>query len=143
MAFPKLDELRERLRTSNNFQDIFIFFMDHFGENRVVQERSRRYSDPNFEATLAATVAAMTGAAEPVQLTHLVITRLGGERLVHGGGLHGLRVAAFFYFTDDDRGLVALTLSSTLTQYARFSAALPVEYGPGAPESRGGNPSPN
>lgn len=114
----QVERLRRLLRSSQDFGVPAAYFFDEVAEDPAalgVQERHAR-----LELTLRRTIAALMPTPT---LADLLILRVPGTSMLHGAALMRGAVCAFFYFEDDDRGLVVLDPLPRVgrTHYLRFT----------------------
>src|SRR5262249_52999441 len=129
-----LAQLKQKLTSATNFQEVQTYFLDHFGEDPAFMALGDATPHPLIEATLTAVVAQLFGRSVPVRDLRLV--RLPEHQFVHGGFTAGGRIGSVFYFEDVHAGLATViwTFSPPETKFVRFS---------GRPQRPGPEPSRN
>lgn len=128
--------LKMKLTTATQFNEVFDYFFDEFGENRIFLDISVPY--PNYEM-LQNVLAHSVGR---ILKTNRIVIRNGVflhipeyPSFVHGTGRFNEYLSNFFYFEDIDMGMLAMVLSPNdpMTQLIRFSMRRP---GPGGHPSQ-------
>lgn len=118
----QLPTLKMKLITATEFNDVFNYFFDYFGENEHFLKLGEPTRHELLEKVLAHSVKSILG-------TDLVVIRNGffihlpGQRFIHGGcNLNGY-IANFFYFDDIDSGMLVLASPpyEQETKFVRFS----------------------
>ncbi len=120
----KLEELKEKMRTEDDFGAIWKFFFDHFGENPEFMtygnragETMRQFLEPILESICKQIVK------HEVMTAQFILTEIPDQMFYHGPCLTDAGIAVVFYFEDLKMGMFSLTpaLESGLVHYGRFS----------------------
>jgi hypothetical protein len=119
----QLAALKIKLVTESNFNEIFHYFFDHFGENDTFLKMGKPTRHSVLEQIIAQ-AAAQVARQQIVVLQNLFLIGLAEEKFIHGGCYFNDKyVANFFYFEDIDAGMISIgaPTRSEETLFARFS----------------------
>jgi hypothetical protein len=127
--------LKQKLVQATEFNKVFHYFFDHFGENREFMSLGQQVRHEELEALIPRIAGEILGTK--VILMKLMLIHLPKQQFVHGTAVFNGRMASFFYFEDSKVGMMAVLGPSpnAETKFSRFSGM----YMP--PEKR--KPSPN
>jgi hypothetical protein len=117
----RLATLKDKLIHAGNFNEVFNYFFDHFGENASFIALGERVDD----AFLEAVIRQVAGELFPgeVQLQQMLLTRLPEYGFIHGGFTVNGCLGNVLYFEDIRTGLLAIVTSffPSETKLARFT----------------------
>jgi hypothetical protein len=121
MDLALLAALKQELLQSQDFKQIWSFFMDNFGEDPAFIALGERARHPMLEAIVSQTCRQLFG--KPVSLDNLLLTRLPDQQFIHGGGMVEGKLATVFYFEDIHVGLliVVMSFAPSDTKLIRFT----------------------
>jgi hypothetical protein len=121
MDLAKLVTLKEKLQHTDQFDTVWKFFLDHFGENPAFMAMGEPTEQPFLEAVFAAVGQQLLG--RQVKVHHVRLIRLAQEGFIHGGALLDSKMANVLYFEDVQAGMLAVVWSMAPGEmkYARFS----------------------
>lgn len=116
-----LETLKEKLLNSQEFTEIFSFFMDHFGENPEFMALGERTRHPFLESVVTQVGGQMMGRS--IAVGPIDFIRVPAQQFIHGGFALEGRIGNVFYFEDILVGLVTVTpyLERGETKFARFT----------------------
>jgi hypothetical protein len=125
MDLTLLATLKDKLVTATEFDDVFRYFLDHFGENPKFIALGERSHDPFLVAVIEQIASQIFGKRVP--LDNLLLTRLPDHNFTHGGVILNSHLANVLYFDDIRMGLVAVLMGFPTGEmkYARFSGQRP------------------
>jgi hypothetical protein len=128
MEWQRLEQLKEKIQTENDFGEIWKFFFDHLGENeRFVRSGKQADSDiQDFVQPVVANICKHILGRE-VMIIEMLLTEAPGQHFYHGPCLTDAGLCVVLYFDDIKMGVFSFTqgLGSGLVHYARFTT-LPV-----------------
>jgi hypothetical protein len=121
MDLSLLATLKDKLIHAEQFNEVMIYFFDHFGDHSDFIALGERVSHELVENILETVAEQLFG--QPVPVTHLFLTRLPEHQFVHGGAKLGGKMATVLYFEDICKGLLAVIWSSRTseTKFIRFT----------------------
>jgi hypothetical protein len=119
--------LRTRLRSADmadpdSFSNVFHAFFD-ISEKSKLMDVSDLIEDPIVRAMLES-IARQHARDQALAVTLFQMLRHGPTRLVHGSCFATRFVGTFFYFEEDQQGLVAFTDGTPMTHYYRITATV-------------------
>ena len=109
MDLALLATLKQELLHSQDFKQIWSYFMDNFGEDPAFIALGERTRHPMLEAIVSQTCGQLFG--KPVSLGNLLLTRLPEHHFIHGGFMVQGRLATVFYFEDIQVGLITVVMA--------------------------------
>ncbi len=118
----RLDTLKTKLTTGDDFGAIYDYFFTHLGEDNGFLDYGKRAKKPALKAILKKFGEYMFG--EEAQVTNLMIINTRKTKFYHGSCFINGRIAGIFYFEDIEMGMAAVTMSPTSHQvnYFRFTS---------------------
>jgi hypothetical protein len=121
MDLSKLEELKLKLTTAKDFQTVFEFFLDHFGDHEEFIKLGGPVEDTVLFGSIAGVARQLYGP-DTVVLNPVMIA-VPGTPFIHGRCVIGGRMANVLYFTDIQVGLVGVfSLNPKVpARYTRFS----------------------
>lgn len=130
-----LPGLKKRLVQATQFNKVFHYFFDHFGENPEFMKLGEQVQDKLLESLLAH--VAGQALRTRIMVMQLLMIHLPQRKFIHGTGSMNGRVVSFFYFEDSKVGMLAIMGKSADAEhlFTRFSG---MHMPPSQP-----NPSPN
>jgi hypothetical protein len=119
MTTEKRKLLEEKVSESQEFFEIFDFFMTNFAEQTAFIDQSKKIKVPIIKE-LISTGAAAVFQKIPIQITNLLL--LNHERLgiLHGNGWVEGKLFNFFYCKRINQGMLAISFGKN-TQMVRIS----------------------
>lgn len=121
MDLAQLETLKQKLLQAREFQEIWAYFMDHFGEDPDFMALGERTRSPFIEAVLSQVGQQIFG--RPVQTAECLLTRLPEHQFIHGGCILEGKIGNVLYFEDAQVGLLAvvMSLAPSETRLVRFT----------------------
>lgn len=118
----RLDTLKTKLATGDNFSAIYDYFFTHLGEEKGFLEYGKRVKKPELKAILQKFGELLFG--EDAQVAHLVIINTRKTKFYHGSCFINGRISGIFYFEDIGMGMAAITMApvSDEVKYFRFTS---------------------
>lgn len=118
----RLDTLKTKLTTEDNFSAIYDYFFTHLAEDKAFLDYGKRAKKPALKAILKTFGEYLFG--EDAQVTYLMIINTRKTRFYHGSCFISGRIAGIFYFEDIEMGMAAVTMSPTSdrVEYFRFTS---------------------
>jgi hypothetical protein len=123
-----LARLKELLQTADNFGDIIDFYFDDLDKDPAFVSRSKPVKHPEVMRALKTITAEIFKREDPVvsnigaiNVTRLVLLRLGKHPFYHGTCLINGRPVSLLYFEDIDMGLVSVAARFPYMEFARFT----------------------
>ena len=113
--------LKKKLVQATEFNLVFHYFFDHFGENREFMSLGQEVHNRELESIISRIAGELLGTQ--VLLMKLMLIRVPKQQFVHGTGIFNGRLATFFYFEDINVGMMALLgpHPDAETKFTRFS----------------------
>jgi hypothetical protein len=120
MDLTKLATLRDTLLHADQFETVWRYFLDHFGEDPAFIALGEKTTDPFLEAVFGEVGRQLLG--RPVEVNHVRLIRLPDHGFIHGGAVLGDRLANVLYFEDVRVGMLGVLWSVARGEmkYARF-----------------------
>lgn len=106
----------------NSFSNVFHAFFD-ISENSELMDMSELLEDPVVRAMIES-IARQHARDPALAMTMFQMLRHGPTRLIHGSCFSTRFVATFFYFEEDQQGLVAFNDGTPMTHYYRLTATV-------------------
>jgi hypothetical protein len=124
MDLSLLQTLKEKIATAKEFNDVWHYFFDHFGENPEFMKLGEPTEHPFLEQVFIQVCARLFPSH--VVLTRMMFTRLAEQHFIHGGLTINGRLASVMYFEDVQIGMmiVAAPHPGANNDYVRFSGRL-------------------
>lgn len=121
MNLELLEELKRKLQQEAELAPVWIYFLDHFGENPAFIALGERINHNFVEAVIAQVALQLYG--DGCAIRNMILTRMPDRPFVHGGFSIDGRIGGVIYFEDAHIGLVTVTElpPSIDVRYARFS----------------------
>jgi hypothetical protein len=121
MDLALLETLKQKLLQAQEFQEIWEYFMDHFGEDPDFMALGERTRNPFLEAVMSQVGQQLFGG--PVQTAECLLTRLPEQQFIHGGCILAGKAGNVLYFEDAQVGLLAvvISLAPSETRLVRFT----------------------
>ena len=120
----KLEDLKKKVQAEEDFEAIWKFFFDHFGDNEEFMKLGAR-ADEDMHLFLEPILESICKQLvnRDVMAAQFILTELPDQKFYHGPCLTDAGVAVVFYFDDLKMGMFSLTpgLGSGLVHYGRFS----------------------
>jgi hypothetical protein len=101
-----LGVLRERMLHPTDYELAVNYFLEEFAGDREFVRASDPEKMPHLVAVMSNIVSKAIG--RPMELEGALVSYLREHRFVHGNARADGRVVLFFYFQDDDTGMVML-----------------------------------
>ena len=101
-----LGVLRERMLHPTDYEKAVHYFLEEFAGDQAFVRASECNSMPHLVAVLGNVVAKAVGRR--VELEGALVSYLREHRFVHGNARADGRIVLFFYFQDDDAGVMML-----------------------------------
>lgn len=118
----KLEILKEKMVSAENFKDPWNYFFDHFGENSKFMDLGKRVKFPELTTTLQE-VAQQLVMKPDAKITNLFVIGLIKQNFYHGAFFIENRLANFIFFKDISLGMISIASSprSSNVLFSRFS----------------------
>ncbi|HMV49154.1 MAG TPA: hypothetical protein PLD20_22450 [Blastocatellia bacterium] len=125
MDWKKLDELKEKMQTVEEFGEAWNFFFDHFGENNEFMNMGHPTKNKLVNKLLKE-VLKKVGRQHlnkaSVLVSNMLLIEIPKRHFFHGPAMVDNYMASLFYFEDLKMGMISLArLGSGWVHYARFS----------------------
>jgi len=105
--FPRhLGVLRERMLHPTDYEKSVYYFLEEFAGDAEFVRASDREPMPHLIAVLGNVVS--KALSREVELEGALVSYLREHRFVHGNAQADGRIVLFFYFQDDDKGMVMI-----------------------------------
>jgi hypothetical protein len=98
--------LRERMLHPTDYEQAVYYFLEEFAGDENFVRLSDRETMPHLVAVLGKVVSKSLG--KPIELEGALVSYLREHRFVHGNARAEGRIVLFFYFEDDDTGLLMI-----------------------------------
>ncbi|MEP7341229.1 MAG: hypothetical protein ABI977_26100 [Acidobacteriota bacterium] len=125
MDWKKLDELKEKMQTVENFGEAWHFFFDHFGENLEFMQLGGPTKNKTIAKLLKETLKKIGQQhlnKSSVLISNMLVIEIPNRHFFHGPAMVDNYIASLFYFDDVKMGMISLTrLGTGWMHYARFS----------------------
>lgn len=123
----QITKLRAMLRAADlqdpdSFSNVFHAFFD-ISENAALMDVSDMIDDPIIRAMIES-ISRQHARDPALAVSMLLMLRHAPTRMVHGSCLATKFVGTFFYFEDDQQGLVTFNDGTPMTHYYRITAAM-------------------
>ena len=121
MDLKLLETLKQRLLTAKEFEQVFTYFLDQFGEDPEFIAQGERTDSPFLEAVMGQVGKELF--RREIRVTDVLLTRLPEQQFIHCACRLAGRLANVIYFEDVRTGLLVVILSEKAgeTKFARFS----------------------
>lgn len=118
----RLDTLKIKLTTEDDFSAIYDYFFTHLGEDNAFLDYGKLVKKPALKAILKKFGEYLFG--EDAQVTHLMIINTRKTQFYHGSCFINGRISGIFYFEDIEMGMAAVTMApaSDRVEYFRFTS---------------------
>ncbi len=114
----KLKTLKKMLQTEEDFQSTFNYFFDHFSQDNLFIDSSKKTKHPFLKQVLKTLGKQIFNT--DVMITHLMILKFPKAQFYHGTCFMQGRMTAFFFFEDIDMGMSCVHYSNE-AKYTRFT----------------------
>jgi hypothetical protein len=125
MDWKRLDRLKEKLQTAEEFSEVWRFFLDHFGENEdflSLGAPTRNDALARFLEEALRTSGEKHLKRSPVRISRMLLIDLPERSFLHGPAMVNDFTAGLFYFADVRMGMIALCRKGSLwAHFSRFS----------------------
>jgi len=121
MDLKKLNILKEKLMTTEDFHQPWNYFFDHFGENPVFMTQGKQTENPKLKAVITSIGQKMFQHEEDMTIDHLLLMEIKEYQFIHGAAFIQGRFITVLYFKEIDMGLVAV-MGSPEISLARFTS---------------------
>lgn len=118
----RLDTLKTKLVTEEEFGAIYDYFFSHLAEDRSFLNYGKRTKNPFLKSMLKMIAEQLFG--EGGQVTNLMIIKTKKSKFYHGSCFINGRMAGILYFEDIEMGIAAVSMSMITgeVKYIRFTA---------------------
>ena len=142
MNWKKLDELKEKMQTVEEFGEAWNFFFDHFAENNEFMSLGHPTKNEMVNKLLREVLKKCSQQhlnKASVVIADMLLIEIPNRHFFHGPAIVDGYMASVFYFDDLKMGMMSLArLGSDWVHYARFST-LEVAGGGGSINLQPGN----
>ena len=101
-----LGVLREKMLHPTDYEQAIYYFLEEFAGDEAFVRASDPETMPHLVAVLGKVVSQSLG--QSVELDNVLVSYLREHRFVHGNARADGRIVLFFYFEDNDTGLVMI-----------------------------------
>jgi|GEM_PF-2031017 len=120
MTLDQLKQLETLLADSEDFSEIFSFFMDHFADHQSFINQSKKTKAPLVKAIVKQAAEAVFRKI-PILITKMIILSHDRLSLLHGGGFVEGKLFNFFYCKRTNKGLLVITTRGGSTEFVRIT----------------------
>lgn len=120
--------LKQRLKSSEDFSETFDYFFQKFAENTSFYERGERSTNEMLITVLKAVGKNFYG--ENCQISEYRMTEIEDENFIHGTCFLDEKIVMAIYFTDINLGLASIAMGGARFNFVRLKAT-PVPEGMG------------
>lgn len=120
----KMDILKEKLVNCKNFNEVFNYFYDHFGENKEFVHAGREVKYAELKQVLIK-VGQLTIRNLNAKPSRFFIIRVKSHHFYHGGFHLDRKLVNFIFFKDIDKGMITISSFPVSSEvlFGRFSLA--------------------
>lgn len=122
MKLTNLLTLKQLLAAASDFTEPWEYFFDNFAENPDFAEVGKNYKNRKIKSIIETVGQAMFDKKR-VQVTHLHLTLIKKYYFIHGVCNMDGQPVILFYFTDIDKGLLAVCVNNVKMLMARVTSA--------------------
>jgi hypothetical protein len=126
MDLERLNTLKHKLVTADNFKDTWEYFFEHFGGNPHFLKMGDRVTSSLLEAIVTKIGQELFQQSSPAN--HLLLTKIEAYHFIHGACLLEDHIVTILFFTDIDMGLFAISMRELEISLIRFSS-MKIEIG--------------
>lgn len=119
MNLENLKTLKEKLSTSDRFDEVWNYFFDHFGEQPEFIGQGETTEHEHLKGMLELIGKQFFKKETPV--TNLMLSHVPAYQFYHGACFINGTMMTVIYFEDIDMGMVAIAAFTETTTFARFS----------------------
>jgi hypothetical protein len=120
MNLDKLKQLETILAESEEFSDIFTYFMDNFGDKPSFVRDSKKAKSPLIMAMIKEG-AVVVFRKIPIRITNVTILSFDRLSILHGGGFVEGQLFQFFYCKRINKGMLIIASSTGSTEMVRIT----------------------
>ena len=123
MDLSRLSTLKKKMEEATDFQKVWEYFLDNFGE----VEGFAGLGEPTRDSILEEIII-QTGKQilhKEVKLSNLLLIRIPEHRFIHGACMLNAKFVNVIYFEESRQGMFCMLMSGPFgeTRMSRFSAA--------------------
>lgn len=122
MEIQRLEELKEKLTSENDFSKIWNFYMDNFADHAEFTDLGHPAKDKYLDTVVRKTCQEMFGTK--IKITNFLLIKIAKYKFFHGPFQVDGRIGGVIYFKDINVGLLAVSAdypASDMVKYSRFS----------------------
>ncbi len=118
----KIEQLKELLQNSDNFSEIFDYFLRELADHENFLQKCKKANHPKLKQIVKQ--VAQSALQSEVQITRYMLLKFPALPFFHGGFFANGNLASLFFFQDVDMGLMSISLFplSSETRFTRFRA---------------------
>lgn len=120
MDLERLNILKHKLVTVDNFKDTWEYFFEHFGGNPHFLKMGNRVTNPLLEAIV--TKLSQELFRQSSHINQLLLTEIEAYHFIHGACRLEDHIVTILFFTDIDMGLFAVSMEELEISLIRFSS---------------------
>jgi hypothetical protein len=131
MTAEKIEELRALTLNHDVFADMQTFFLDHFVDARGFIEKSKPYKHFNAKSLVNSILEELPFKGRIQRVIQMMVVKYEQTPLIHGSGpLQGGGFVAFYYFEDENFGLLSVIRPQCDTVFSRIKLSTPDKGSP-------------
>lgn len=131
MTAEKIKELKALTLNHDVFADMQTFFLDHFVDARGFVEKSKPYKHFDAKSLINTVLEELPLNGRIQRIIQIMVLKYEQTPLIHGSGpLQGGGFVAFYYFEDEDFGLLSVIRPQGDTVFSRIKRSTPDKGSP-------------
>ena len=122
MQIERLEELKQKLTSENDFSQIWNFYMDNFADHAEFTDLGHPAKNKYLDTVVRKTCQEMFG--NKMKITDFLLIQIAKYKFFHGPFQVDGRIGGVIYFQDINIGLLAVSADFSLNgmvKYSRFS----------------------
>ena len=119
MTTEKFKHLENILKESDDFSEIFDYFLTNFAEQPAFTQQSKKFKSPLIKE-LVSQASAQIFNKIPIQITNLLLLNHERFGIIHGAGWVEAKLFNVFYCKRINKGLLVITTGKS-TEMARIT----------------------
>jgi hypothetical protein len=118
----ELNQLKNLLITSEEFDEVYRYFLDHLGENQKFLDIGEKAEHPVLTKVME--LVAQQVFHKKIAISRMLLIKIPEHHFYHGPCMLGNTMASLFFFEDIDMGLISIlmALDSREVRFVRFSS---------------------
>lgn len=122
MEIQRLEELKEKLTSENDFSKIWNFYMDNFADHAEFTDLGHPGKNKYLDTVVRKTCQEIFG--HKIKITDFLLIKIAKYKFFHGPFQVDGRIGGVIYFQDINIGLLAVSADNSnngMVKYSRFS----------------------